>query len=74
MGLEAQDATGCKQITALADRGYFSGDQVLACEGTGVVPIVPKTQTSGTKRGFFTRRTSSTTPSTTTTPARPARS
>ncbi len=56
MGLEAKAATGCKAITVLADRGYFSGDQVLACEGTGVVPIVPKTETSsGTKRGFFTR-------------------
>jgi hypothetical protein len=43
--------TGCEQITALADRGYFSGDQVLSCEGTGVMPIVPKTLTSsGTKR------------------------
>ena len=56
MGLEAKAATGCETITVLADRGYFSGDQVLACEGTGVVPIVPKTETSsGTKRGFFTR-------------------
>jgi transposase len=56
MGLKAQQATGCETITALADRGYFSGDQVLSCEGTGVVPIVPKTETSsGTKRGFFTR-------------------
>lgn len=56
MGLEAKAATGCETITALADRGYFSGDQVLSCEGAGVVPIVPKTETSsGTKRGFFTR-------------------
>jgi transposase len=56
MGLEAKAATGCETITVLADRGYFSGDQVLACEGTGVIPIVPKTETSsGTKRGFFTR-------------------
>jgi transposase len=56
MGLKAWQATGCETITALADRGYFSGDQVLACEGTGVVPVVPKTETSsGTKRGFFTR-------------------
>src|SRR2546423_824164 len=29
MALKAQQATGCEQITALADRGYFSGDQVL---------------------------------------------
>jgi transposase len=57
MALKAQEATGCEQITALADRGYFSGDQVLSCEGTGVMPIVPKTLTSsGTKRGFFTRQ------------------
>ncbi len=44
MALEAQQATGCEQITALADRGYFNGDQVLSCEGTGVAPIVPKTR------------------------------
>jgi transposase len=57
MALKAQQATGCEQVTALADRGYFSGDQVLACEGTGVAPIVPKTLTSsGTKRGLFTRQ------------------
>ncbi len=57
MALKAKEATGCEEITALADRGYFSGDQVLSCEGTGVVSIVPKTETSsGTKRGFFTRQ------------------
>jgi transposase len=57
MSFKAQEATGCEQVTALADRGYFSGDQVLSCEGTGVAPVVPKTLTSsGTKRGFFTRQ------------------
>src|SRR5260370_8833251 len=57
MALKAQEATGNKEITVLADRGYFSGDQVLSCEGTGVAPIVPKTLTSsGTKRGLFTRQ------------------
>jgi len=55
MAFKAQQATGCEQITALADRGYFNGDQVLSCEGTGVAPIVPKTLTSGNaKRGLFT--------------------
>src|SRR5881392_1342303 len=43
MAFKAQQATGCGKITALADRGYFNGDQVLSCEGTGVVPIMPKT-------------------------------
>ncbi len=57
MGVKAQQATGCEKITALADRGYFNGDQILACEGTGIAPIVPKTLTSsGAKRGFFTRQ------------------
>ena len=57
MALKAQQATGCEQVIALADRGYFSGDQVLSCEGTGVAPIVPKTLTSsGTKRGLFARQ------------------
>jgi hypothetical protein len=55
MAFKAQQATGGEQITALADRGYFNGDQVLSCEGTGVAPVVPKTLTSGnTKRGLFT--------------------
>jgi hypothetical protein len=56
MAFKAQEATGCAQVTVLADRGYFSVDQVLSCEGKGVAPVVPKTLTSsGTKRGFFTR-------------------
>ena len=55
MGGKAREATGCEEITVLADRGYYNGEEVLACEGTGVVPYVPKTQTSGnTKRGLFT--------------------
>ena len=47
MALKAQEATGNEEITVLADRGYFNGDQVLACENTGVLPCVPKTLTSG---------------------------
>jgi hypothetical protein len=55
MGLLAQAATGCTTLTVLADRGYLSGEPVLACEGTGVLPCVPKTLTSGhAKRGLFT--------------------
>src|ERR1700693_5505948 len=57
MGLKAQEATGNEEITVLADRGYFNGEQVLACENTGVLPCVPKTLTSSSaKRGLFTRQ------------------
>jgi transposase len=57
MALRAQEAMGNEEITVLADRGYFNGDQVLACENTGVLPCVPKTLTSSSaKRGLFSRR------------------
>ena len=49
MALKAQEAMGSEQVAALADRSYFSGDQVLSCEGTGVAPIV------GTVRNFVRR-------------------
>jgi transposase len=55
MGQHARDVIACEELTVLADRGYYNGDEVLACEGTGVLPYVPKTQTSGnTNRGLFT--------------------
>jgi hypothetical protein len=73
MGHKAKEATGCDELTVLADRGYFNGDQVLACEGTGVLPIIPKTQTSNNpNRGLFPALTSSTMSSTITTPVQPA--
>jgi len=55
MALKAQAATGCEEVTALADRGYFSGEQILSCEGTGIAPVVPKTLRPS-DRGFFTRQ------------------
>ena len=55
MGLKAQEATGCEEVTALADRGYYSGEQILLCEGTGIAPVVPKTLWPG-ERGMFTRQ------------------
>jgi len=55
MGGKARQAMGCKEVTVLADRGYYNGEEVLACEGKGMLPYVPKTQTSGNaKRGLFT--------------------
>ena len=55
MGGKAREASGCDEVTLLADRGYYNGDEVLACEGAGILPVVPKTQTSGNpKRGLFT--------------------
>ena len=49
MASQAQAATGRTRLTVLADRGYLSGRQVLACTEAGVVPFVPKPLTSGAK-------------------------
>jgi transposase len=55
MGEKALDASGRTSITVLADRGYYSGDEIVACDAAGVEPIVPKTETSGgALRGRFT--------------------
>jgi hypothetical protein len=54
MGKKALEATGQEEITALADRGYYKDEEVLALEGTGVLPCVPKSQTSNNpNRGLF---------------------
>jgi hypothetical protein len=49
MAKEAREATGVRERTAIADRGYFKGEEILACEVAGVTPIVPKPLTSGAK-------------------------
>jgi len=49
MAKEAQAAMGASDLTAIADRGYFKGEEVLACEAAGVTPLVPKPLTSGAK-------------------------
>jgi transposase len=51
MGRQASQATGADTLTVLADRGYFSGPEVLACEEAGIVAVCPKPLTSGAKAG-----------------------
>ena len=41
MAWQAKEVTGADGLTVLADRGYFSGEEVVACEAAGVTPIVP---------------------------------
>jgi transposase len=49
MAQQAKAATGTDALTVLADRGYFSGEEILACEQAGATPYVPKPLTSGAK-------------------------
>jgi len=49
MAGQAKDAMGVEALDVLADRGYFSGEEILACGPLGVTPILPKPLTSGSK-------------------------
>jgi len=53
----ARDALGRKSLTALADRGYYSGPQIRDCQLDGMTPLVPRTVTSGARAdGRFDKR------------------
>lgn len=49
MASQAKSAIQAEQLKVLADRGYFSGEEVLACEQAGATPYVPRPLTSGAK-------------------------
>src|SRR5208282_4200938 len=42
MAGKAKAAMGLDRLDAIADRGYFKGEEVLACAPIGVTPYVPK--------------------------------
>jgi transposase len=57
MATLAREALGKKELTVVADRGYFSGKEILACTQQGITPLVPKPLTSGAKAdGRFDKR------------------
>jgi transposase len=49
MAEQAQAATGIEELTVVADRGYFNGEELLACAQAGITTYVPKPLTSGSK-------------------------
>jgi len=56
MAKQAREAMGTPELTAVADRGYFNSEEILACHEAGITAIVPKTVTSGaTADGRFGR-------------------
>src|SRR5262245_13666887 len=44
---QAKDVLGVDKLEAIADRGYFSGEQILACDQSGIAVTLPKPMTSG---------------------------
>ena len=54
MGVAARDAMAADQIEAIADKGYYKGEEIVACEEQGVSVVVPKPLTSNAgARGRF---------------------
>lgn len=57
MATQAKVAVDEETLEVLADRGYYKGPEILACEQSGITPFVPMTMTSNNKaRGQFDKR------------------
>src|SRR3981081_2833627 len=46
---DAKATLGTKNLDAVADRGYFSGEEILACEEADITVTLPTRRTSGAK-------------------------
>jgi len=56
MAKEAKDVLDADELDVVADRGYYSGNEIRACEQAGIETYLPKPKTSSNKaRGLFDR-------------------
>jgi transposase len=49
MAKEAKAVLRTERLDAIADRGYFNSEEILACEQAGITVTLPKPMTSGAK-------------------------
>jgi hypothetical protein len=49
MAEQARTEMGVERLDAVTDRGYYEGEQIKACEESGITVTLPKPQTSGSK-------------------------
>ena len=55
MAKQAKEVTGANEIDV--DRGYFTGEEILACDETGITTYLPKPKTSGKQgKGQYGKR------------------
>ena len=51
---QARDVLGMDKLTVVADRGYYNGEEIVACEDDDITTYIPKVMTSTAKaRGRF---------------------
>ncbi len=56
MAGQASEALDAKDLTVLADPGYYKGEEIVECNEAGITALVPKTNTSGSKaKGRFSK-------------------
>jgi len=46
---QTKAALECESLDVVADRGYFNGEEILACHEAGITVTLPKPMTSGAK-------------------------
>jgi hypothetical protein len=51
MAEQARTEMDVEKLEAVADRGYYEGEEIKDCEGSGISVTLPKPQTSGAKAG-----------------------
>jgi transposase len=50
MSEKAKEIMGVEKFTNLADKGYYYGEDIAACENSGVTCLVPKPRPGGAKK------------------------
>jgi len=56
MAKRTKAALGVNELDVVADRGYFSGDEILDCHKAGITVFLPKPQTSNNRlKGKFVK-------------------
>jgi len=57
MAQQAKEVLETDKLEVVADRGYFKGEEILACDKAGITTYLPKPQTSGSlSKGLFSKR------------------
>jgi hypothetical protein len=56
MAKQARDASGVSDLHVVADRGYVTGNEILACHEASITTYLPKPKTSPNQaKGMFPR-------------------
>jgi transposase len=57
MSRQAKEVIGTDKLDVVADRGYFKGEEILACDEAGITTYLPKPQVSANiAKGRFSKR------------------